>query len=166
MPHCTMLFLTLLLSTLLLVQGSTKEDEQHPTVYSARHRVEKKGGALTSMRKRSVELPTSWHLGKRSPWAMERSSWLANLVKPLANKASQGKRSLPAWIQPSTWVDRVTSLMAKRDSFFRDWIAPDKKDIGDSDVIISDIDYENDAVKRSPNPIQIEEKEEQNKEVK
>ena len=43
--------------------------------------------------KRDADVPATWHLGKRAPWALERSSWVDNLFKPSPSNSAQGKRS-------------------------------------------------------------------------
>ena len=71
--------------------------------------------------KRNAELPTSWHLGKRAPWALERSSWVINLLKLEPSKDSPVMRSLSARTWNSQQSKSNKDLAAKRATFSEDW---------------------------------------------
>merc|ERR1712154_297107 len=114
MPLSTGIVLTLLLPCLpsLLALGSTP-----------RYLIEKINAPYPylSMIKRNAELPTSWHLGKRAPWALERSSLVINLLNPEPSKDSPVMRSLSARTWNSQQSKSNTDLAAKRATFPEDF---------------------------------------------
>jgi len=68
--------------------------------------------------KRDVELPVTWHLGKRSPWSLEQSSWVDSLFKPSPANPSSGKRS----ISSSPGASKTSA--GKRSAIPNTWSSP------------------------------------------
>merc|ERR1711970_534076 len=72
--------------------------------------------------------PTTWHLGKRQPRTLQKTSWLGSLYKPAPSEAPLGKRSaIPnEWNLP--WDNVLTAPQgfrfneARNDLFNRDLI--------------------------------------------
>jgi len=68
-------------------------------------------------------MPATWHLGKRAPWALERSYWVNNLFKQPSSNSDQGKRSLSAWTW-TTSMDKNKKMPGKRTAIPNDWNSP------------------------------------------
>ena len=100
--------------------------------------------------KRDAELPTSWHLGKRAPWALEGSSWAANMFKTPPRNNAQGKRSLSTWMSSSPWANIKKTTAGKRAPISNEWLGEAKN----ADTMADD--STNDFIKRSPYPISSE----------
>ena len=147
-----------------LVEAAEEEAAQFPTTLFTAHQIAKKAadpvfvpsypsGLMSKnyplylrgrQAKRHAERPASWHLGKRAPWTLERSSWVANLFKPSTSKSAPGKRSLSAWALMSPWVGSKNSAEKRGlNSMDRDYPQIGRPDTG-KDVIREMINIEMD----------------------
>ena len=117
--------------------------------------------------KRDAEVPATWHLGKRAPWTLERSSWVDSLFKPSPSTSGQGKRSLSAWTSP--WA---SNSLGKRSAIPNDWSSPWDHALrspqgfrfneAGHDLLTRDLVYKRtdesakDLTKRNPEPILVD----------
>jgi len=72
--------------------------------------------------KRDVELPVTWHLGKRSTMVKQGSFLEDRFFKPNQGPAGPGKRSLSAWTWTSPWASNVSA--GKRSAIPNTWSSP------------------------------------------